>query len=128
MFSRSVAVGRLLLGCRLRTGDGSRSAHRTWGFNFSALFVVPGGLVVSYCGGVETREQAILRKLESIFNNESRVGVVDEIVSGNAIVLNGVIDQSAKEGNVCAGANLQKEIRHRRSAREARIDDEHFRI
>ena len=42
--------------------------------------------------------------------------------------MNRVVDQTAEEGDITAGSNLEKEIGGRGSSREARIDDDHLRI
>jgi len=55
---------------------------------------------------VETREQTIFRKFKAIFHHKRRVGVVDEIVFRDSIVLDCVADDSAEESNVRSGANL----------------------
>ena len=61
-------------------------------------------------GGVEPGEQSVFRKFESFLHDEGGVGVIDEVVFGDAIVLDRVVDQAAEKGDVSAGANLQEEI------------------
>src|SRR6267143_642752 len=67
-------------------------------------------------------------KLESLLNDERRVGVIDEIVVGDAVVLQRVVDYPAEKGDVGAGTNLKIQIRSRGCPREARIDYNGLRI
>ena len=46
----------------------------------------------------------------------------------DAVVLDGVVDQAAEEGDVGAGADLQEQIGTGRGAREARIHHDHLRV
>ena len=105
-----------------------RGRHHRLAGQVSAFFVIPGGLVVDLLLGIEAGVQAVFGKLESVFNNESRVGVVDQIFVRDAIVLDRVIDQPAKKSNVRSGANLHINIRSRCGPREARIYDNGFRV
>jgi hypothetical protein len=43
----------------------------------TALFIVPGCLVISCAFRVEAGEKTVFWQLETVFNNEGRVGVVD---------------------------------------------------
>ena len=53
----------------------------------AALLVVPGRLVVGLGRGIEAGEQAVFRQLESVLDDERGVGVVDQILVRNAVVL-----------------------------------------
>ena len=44
----------------------------------------------------------------------------------DAVIRNGVIDQTAEERNVATGADLQEKVGVRRRPREARIDNDHL--
>src|SRR5580658_766970 len=106
------------------------SGHRFWSVTRSRsgartsprAFIVPGGLIVAVRGGVKSGIEPILRKFESILNNESRVGVIDEIFFGDAVVLDGVPDQAAKKSNVGTRAYLAEKVSGRGSAGKSRID------
>src|SRR5256714_7077752 len=119
----------------LAAGSGGRAVRRTragrafvFRADVAALFVVPGRLVVSHPPGVEAGEQAVFGQLESVFDDEGGVGVVDEVISGEAIILDGVVDEAAEEGYVRARAYLQEEVGGRRRAREPRVNDDHLRV
>ena len=92
----------------------------------AASFVIPRSLVVTVRGRIETGIQAVIRKLEAFFDDERGVGVIDQVLLGDPVVLQRVADDTAQEGNVGARTNLQKEVGLRCRAREARIDDDHF--
>ena len=53
----------------------------------SAFLVVPGALVVGLGRLIEAGEQSIFRQLESVFDDERGVGVVDQIFVRDAVVL-----------------------------------------
>src|SRR5579864_8598163 len=76
--------------CRCGRGGGG------FPFKVSALLVIPRRLVVGLLVLIEAGVQAVFGELESFFNNERRVGVIDEVVVGDAIVLDRVIDESAQ--------------------------------
>ena len=76
--------------------------------------------------GSKPEIQAVLGQLEPFLDDERRVGVVDEIVVRDPIVLDGVVDQAAEKRDVGAGANLQEQVGGGRRPREARIDDDHL--
>ncbi len=92
----------------------------------STFFIIPGRLVVNLFLGIEAGVQAVFGKLESVFDNEGGVGVVDQIFVGDAVVRDGVVDHAAEEGDVGAGANLHVHVGVRGGAREARIDHDGF--
>ena len=47
---------------------------------------------------------------------------MQQVILGDAVVLEGVVDQPAQERNIRAGANLEKKIRDGSGAGKARID------
>src|SRR5579871_2667544 len=94
----------------------------------ATFFIVPGRLVVGFLFWIETRIQAIIRQLESVFDDEGRVCVIDEVVVRNAILLDGVVDQAAEERDIGSGTDLQIKVRRRSSPREARVDHDGLRI
>ena len=91
-------------------GDIQHRGAGRYGFAslIAARLVIPSGLVVGLSLGVEARVEAVVRQLEAIFDEERRVGVIDEILVGNAIVLERVVDDPAEESDVATGTNLQK--------------------
>src|SRR5208337_3558799 len=94
----------------------------------SALFIVPGRFVVALLLWVKTGVQAVFRQLESVFNDEGSIRVVDQVVVRDAVVLNGVVNQASEEGNVGSGANLEEEISGGGGTRQSRIDHDHLGI
>ncbi len=118
--SSSVALGFVTLGCTFRCRS-CCNRNRLACF-VSAFLVVPGAFVVGLGRLIEAREQSILRQLESVFDDERGVGVVDQIFVRDAVVLDGVIDEAAEKREVAAGANLTENIGLRRGAGEARVD------
>ena len=94
----------------------------------STFFIVPGEFVVNLFLGIESGEEAVFRQIESVFNDEGGVGVIDEIIFRDAAVGDGVIDDAAEEGDIGAGANLKIHVGIRGSAGQPRIDDDGFRI
>src|SRR6185295_15217738 len=122
-------------GCRSRLGgcfatavrrSGSRSLFRA--SNEAAFFVVPGRFVIDLCRRIKARIQAVFRQLESLFHDERRVGVVDDIVFGDAIVVDRVLDQPAEKRYVGACSYLEELVGNSRRASEARIDYDQFRV
>src|ERR1700694_3447241 len=111
-----------LFTCMAMSG-GSRDC-RGFSFEVSALFVVPGGFVVHLLFRIEAGVEAIVGQLKSFFNNEGGVGVVDEVVLGDAIIFNGVPDDATEKGNVGAGADLHIHVCVRGGAGQARIDND----
>ena len=92
----------------------------------AAFGVIPGGFVVGLGGGIESRIEPVLGKLEAVFDDEGGVGEIHQIIFGDAVVLDGVMDQPAEEGDIRAGANLEVKVGHRGRPREARIDHDHL--
>src|SRR5258705_6153300 len=83
---------------RLRAADAST--------NVTAFFVIPGRFVIDLRRSIKSGIQAIFRQLESFFDDESGVCVVDNVVSGDAIVLDCVLNQPTKKRDVCARTDL----------------------
>src|SRR6516164_3557127 len=75
----------------------------------ASRLVVPCVLVVGFLVGVPAGKETVVGKLEAFFDDQCGVGVVDEVLLGHSIMLQGVIDEPAKEGYVGAGTNLKKE-------------------
>src|SRR6185437_415717 len=75
-----------------------------------ALFVIPGGVIVSARRGVKSGVQPILWKFEPFLNDERSVRVVGEIFFRDPVILDGVPNQPAEERNVGARANLKEQI------------------
>src|SRR6267143_2474672 len=90
--------------------------------------IIPRGLVVTLRLGVKAGEHPICvaRQLEIAFDDERRVRVVDRVIFRDAVVLDGIVNDAAEEGDVRAGANLAEEISDRGSAREARVDRDYL--
>src|SRR5580700_4155829 len=88
----------------------------------SALFVIPRSLIVAARRSVKSRVQAVFRKFETLLNDEGCVGVVDQIFFGDPVILDGIPDQAAEEGNVGAGADLYEEVGCSGRARESRVN------
>ena len=77
-------------------------------------------------GGVESGIEPVFGKLEAVFDDEGGVGEIHQIVFGDAVVLNGVMDQPAEEGDIRAGADLQVKVGDGGRPRESRIDHDHL--
>src|SRR5262245_21578694 len=92
--------------------------------------VSPRRFVVSAFLLIEAREHAfvIAGQFETFLDDERRVGVVDDVISLNAVVGKYEVDYPAEEGDVRARANRREMIGHRRRAIETRIDANQFRI
>src|SRR5258705_13782926 len=98
--------------CRLLLVSVARYSYRSrrrW-TNVTAFLIVPGGLVVSLSCGIEPGIQTILPQLESFLNHKYCVRVVYQIVFGNPIVLNCIVDQTAEKRDVDSCPNLNKEV------------------
>ncbi len=78
----------------------------------AAARVVPCGAVVGLLLRVEAGKHTIgvAGQLEVAFDDERRVRVVDQILLRDAVVLDGVANDAAEEGDVRPGANLAVEI------------------
>src|SRR5579863_1127744 len=107
---RNAALWLMALRRALSRGSGGHRRGDELARNVAALFVVPSRLVVGLGIVIETGEQPVFRQLESVFDDERRVGVVDQVLVRDAVVLQRVVDHAAEEGNVATGANLQEEI------------------
>src|ERR1700704_5707217 len=90
--------------------------------------VVPRGLVITLRLGVEAGEHPVHvgGKLEIAFDDERRVRVVDHVIFRDAVILDGIANDAAEEGDVRAGANLAEEIGDRGGAGKARINRDYF--
>src|SRR5260370_34394763 len=92
-----------LHGCNLlRRRGGCRLAGEV-----STLLIIPGGFVVHLFLGIKSGVEAVFGQLESVFDNEGGVGEVEEIVLGDAVVRDSVVDHAAEECNVGASADLK---------------------
>src|SRR5205085_12655381 len=76
----------------------------------AAFLIVPRRLVIGLRGRIESGIQAIVRQLETVLHDVGGVSVVEEIILGDAIVVDRVLDQATEESDVSAGANLAEEI------------------
>ena len=94
----------------------------------ATLFIVPGSFVICLGAGIKPGKQTVFRQLEAFLHHEGGIGVVEEIILRDAIVLDRVADQSSQKSDVCAGTNLQEEIGSGRRARIARVHHDHFGI
>ncbi len=92
----------------------------------AALFIIPGRLVVRLGRRIEAGEQSVVGQLESVFDDECSVGVIDQVLMRDAVVLDGVVDQAAEKRKIGPGANLAENVGLRRRARKARIDHDHL--
>src|SRR5215813_12211488 len=92
--------------------------------------VTPGRFVVSAFLRVEARKRAfvITGQFETFLDDERRVGLVDDVISLNAVVAEREVDYPAEEGDVRAGPNRRKMIGHRRRAIEPRVNADQFRV
>src|SRR5713226_7241157 len=90
--------------------------------------IIPRGFIVTLRLGVKAGEDPVRvgRKLEIAFDDERRVRVVDHVIFRDAVVLDGIANDAAEEGDVRAGANLAEEIGDRGCAGEARVDRDYF--
>src|SRR4029077_4447899 len=94
--------------------------------HISALGVIPGIPVVGLRGGIKSRVKTVLREFESFLHQDWSTGVVEQVIFGDPVVLDGVVDQPTEKSNIGAGTNLQKQIRSGGSPRQPRIDDYQF--
>src|SRR4029077_20508358 len=92
--------------------------------------IIPRGFVVGLRFGVKAGENAvrIARKLKAGLDDKCRVREVDQVIFRDAIILDGIVNDTAKKGDVRAGADLAKEIGNRGGAREARVHGDYFRV
>ena len=80
------------------------------------------------CCRIKPGVQSVLGQLEPVLHNKSRVRVVQEVIFRDAIVLDGIVDDSAEESDIAARAKLAEQIRDRCGAGKARVDHDHFRV
>src|SRR6267378_6668342 len=63
--------------------------------------VIPACAVVGLFLGIETGEQPVdIGELEILVDDESRVGVMDQVFLGDSIVFDGVVNQAAEERDI----------------------------
>ena len=115
---RLVQRGRLPCRC---------NRHRLASF-VATLLVIPSGLVVGLGGIIEAREQPVLRQLETVFDEEGRICVVDQIFLRDTVVRESIADDAAQEGSIGAGADLKEKVGLRCRAGKAGIDTDQLRI
>src|SRR5271157_6122790 len=116
------AVGtNLLVSSGIHDGPTSRSSLAR---KVAARLVVPRIFVVDVLFWIEAGKKPVFRQFESVLDNECGVRVVGQILLGNTVVLQRVVDDAAQEGNVRTGANLQEKVSLRRRAGEPGIDDD----
>src|ERR1700675_89002 len=101
---------------------------RSFSFEVPALFVVPGRFVVHLRFRIEAGVEAIVGEFKSFFNNEGGIGVVDEVIFGDAVVFDGVANYAAEKCDVGAGADLYVHVRVCGGAGQAWINDDGFRV
>ncbi len=87
----------------------------------SGRLIVPCGFIVGARRGIKSRKKPVLRKLEAFLHDKCGVRVVHQIIVGDAVVFDGVVDQPAEKCNVAAGANLEEEVGGGRRARKSRV-------
>src|SRR5271166_2913921 len=104
-----------------RCGDGFTA-------EVAAFLIVPGLFVVNLLLWVKARVEAIFGQLESVFDNEGGVRVIDQVILGDAIVLDGVADYAAEKRDVGPRADLYVQIGIRCRTRKAGIDDNRLRV
>ena len=92
-----------------------------------AARVVPTRLVVAALVRVVARVDAVVER-EFVLHDERQVGVVDDVVALNLVLQQQVVDQSAEENDISARADRRIDVGERSRAREARIDDDQFRL
>ena len=107
---------------------GQRIALSRFSRHLATWLVIPRGLVVGFGRFIKSGIEAVLRQLEAFLNQEGRIRVINEVFLGNAVVLERVVDQTAQKGDVCAGANLQKQISSGSCAGKPRINHDQFGI
>src|ERR1700686_270194 len=108
--------------------SGGRRDCRSFSFEVSTLFVVPGRFVVHLLFRIEAGVEAIVGEFKSFFNNEGGIGVVDEVIFGDAVVFDGVANYAAEKCDVGAGADLYVHVRVCGGAGQAWINDDGFRV
>src|SRR5258708_39224273 len=86
--------------CLFRRRGRDRSAGHV-----STFFIIPSLLVVDLLFRVEPGVETVFGKLESVLDNERGVGEVEEIVLGDSVVRDSVVDHASEEGDVGTGAD-----------------------
>ena len=76
----------------------------------AAFLIIPRSSVVGLRGRIKSRVEPVLRQLETVLHDESSVGVIEQVILGDAIVFDGVADHSAQKCDIRAGANLKEQI------------------
>ena len=105
----------------------ARGNYRLTG-HVPALLIVPRRFIVDLGRRIKAGIEAVFRQLESFLDKEGCVGVVSEIFLGDTIVLDDVVDDTAEEGDIRAGSDLEEQVRSGRSPREARVHHDHLSI
>jgi hypothetical protein len=92
-------------------------------------FVLPAGRVITPPFRVPAGEEPIeiLRVLEVVADNRGRVGIGDDVLPEELVVLADVVDDAAQEGDVTAGPDRNIEVCVGARAREPGIDVDHSR-
>ena len=76
----------------------------------SAFFVIPRGAVVGLRRWIEAGIEPIFGKLETFLNDEGGIGVIGNVLLGDAVVLYRVVQHAAEKSDVGAGANLAEQV------------------
>ena len=109
--------------CRTVTGRDGRSGRTS---HVSALFVVPRRNVVLGARRVKTGKEPVFRQFEALLHDQGRVRVVGDVLLGVAIVLQRIIDQTAKESDIRARADLAEMVGLRGRPLEAWINHDNL--
>src|SRR4029077_16845903 len=91
-------------------------------------FIVPRAFVVGLFLRIKSGVEPIFRKLESLFDDEGSVRVVDYVVFRDPVILERVVNQSAEKRYIRAGSNLAEKIGSGSGACKARIHHDHLGI
>jgi len=83
--------------------------------------VRPLGAVVSPALGIIAREKTIGEAI-AIADDPGGVGILSHVFLLDAVVLDGIVDHAADEGDVGARAQFGEHVRYRAGAIETRID------
>src|SRR5579864_5027714 len=86
------------------------AGYRSSGFDFIRLavtqiatfLIIPRGLVILHGGSIVSGVEAVFRKLETLLHDESGIGVVHQVIVGDAVFLNGIADEATEERDVGA--------------------------
>jgi len=76
----------------------------------AAFLIVPRCPVVGLSGGIESGVKTVFRQFETLMHHERSAGVIEQVIPGYAVVLDGVINHSAQKCNVSARADLQEKV------------------